>query len=184
MTVRRILALDTSIKNTGWCFCIKTDQATNIETGCKSFELGTKTQVKKMGLTEEEVKGEQALRFQSWIREMAIDWKPTEICMERSFLSLTTSTEILVGLQIIVLQTARRYQIPVYRYATTSLKAFALEPGYNQRYPHLNANKKRQAIKQEMVEAALKHLEGPLTDDEADSFHCLLLHLQQKAPTR
>lgn len=175
----KTLALDTSIRNTGWAFH---QTGCSIETGCVSFQLGTQAQVKKMGLAEEQVKGEQALRFLKWIRKMITDYKPDEICIEKSFLNLNPSTEIIVGIQIAVLFAARHYDIPVYRYATTSLKAFALAPGYLNRYEDLKPAQRSKAIKAEMVEAAMQELKAPspITDDEADAFHCLKLHLSTR----
>ena len=178
----KILALDTSISNTGWAYYQEGEGSGSVQTGAKSFKLGTPAQVKKMNLTEEQIKGEQAIRFQKWIREMIVLYKPDEIAVEKSFLNLNPSTEILVGIQIILLQTARHFEIPVFRYATSSLKALALEPGYVGRYKHLSQSQRSKAVKNEMVEAVYK-LTGdstPISHDEADAFWVLQLHLKNR----
>lgn len=179
--VRKILALDLSVSNTGWAFGISTRHPKHFETGCESFKLGTPTAVKKMGFTEEQIKGEQAIRFQKWVRNLIRTMKPDQICVEKSFLNLNPSTEILIGLRIILLQTARYLDIPVTSYSTSSLKALALEPGYAKRYKELSDGKRRKAIKAEMV-SQMQKVTGdptPVTDDEADAFWCLMLHIEK-----
>jgi len=179
--IRKILALDLSISNTGYAFSLVSPNFDPvIETGEQSFKLGTPAQVKKMNLTNEQILGEQAISFQRWIRDLIIRLKPDEIAVEKGFLNNNPSTEILMGIRIILLQTARYRDIPVTSYATTSLKAFALEPGYMKRYKDLSKTQRSKAIKGEMVSQMQKKTGdfSPISNDIADAYWCLMLHIE------
>ena len=180
---RKILSLDLSIKNTGWCSAIVSPHLTKptLDFGDVSFQLKPK---ERKFLTPEQIQGEQLMRFARWFRASLLQNCPDEICLEKGFLNQNPSTEILLMIRGVVLLNARYRDIPVYSYATSSLKAYALVPGYNKRHKELPAAKKRAAIKQEMVEAmqlATGDYTSPISDDIADSYHCLHLHLERTA---
>jgi Holliday junction resolvasome RuvABC endonuclease subunit len=167
---KRILALDLSVTNTGWAF-----QAGDgpISMGSQSFKIKPAT---RKAMTQEQILGEQCLMFAKWMREMLRDWNPDEVPVEKGFLNLNPSTEILMMIRGVLMLNTRYRDIDVFSYATSSLKAFALEPGYVKRYKDLSSAHKRKAIKLEMIEAAKAKGVDVKNDDEADSFWCLQLH--------
>lgn len=175
--MRKVLAIDPSIKRTGWAFGLKSDAEGQITTGNETFQLTAK---EKKGLSMDQIQGEQMLRFSKWVQNMIREWKPNEICMEKAFVNVSRSTEILLMIRGAILVNARHFNIPCFSYATSSLKSFALTPGYNTRYKHLPAAKRRKNVKIEMVEA-MAEIVGispvKIVEDEADAFHCLQLHL-------
>jgi len=166
---KRILALDISL-HTGWSFQVGDGP---VSTGNESFTIKPKV---RATMTKEQILGEQCLSFAKWMREMLRDWNPDEVAVEKGFINVSNSTEILFMLQGVLMLNTRYRDINVFRYATSSLKAYALVPGYGKRYPDLSAPHRRKAIKLEMLEAAKAKGADVANDDEADSYHCLCLH--------
>lgn len=169
--VKRILALDISL-HTGWCFQVGDGPVT-----CGNQSFAIKPKIQKT-MTKEQVLGEQCLAFAKWMREMLRDLNPDEVPVEKGFINVSKSTEILFMLQGVLMLNTRYRDIDVFRYATSSLKAYALVPGYGKRYPDLSDAHRRKAIKLEMLEAAKAKGANVANDDEADAFHCLCLHKQ------
>ena len=193
MVTKRILAIDISVANTGWTFEVSGPHGSSCEVGSIGFSLKTS---ERKGLSQEQVDGEHCIRFLKWFRQMLQVWNPDEIAIEASLVKPGPATMILLMMRGIVLMTARYRDIPVYSYHGSSIKKFALEPGYATRCdPSTYAERKTatqkeknrwnairsKAVKQEMVDAAKAKGADVANDDEADAFHCLQLHKKTTA---
>ena len=139
----KILAFDCAQK-TGWAF---------MENG-KIIESGTQDYRKKRG----ESNGLLFLKYRKWFLEMIKQFEPEVVAYERAHFRGGPATEIGVGLQTRVQETATELDLILLPIHTGALKKFATGVG--------------NAGKQEMVDAAELIIGREVCDDnEADAIH-------------